>query len=81
MTMPELKLVNPKLELEVNKTGSFTFTIYPVHPYYDRLQKLKSIILVYQNDRPIFRGRILNTEKGFKNQKQVTCEGQLAFFA
>lgn len=79
MTMPELKLVNPKLDLEVNKTGSFTFTIYPSHPYYNRLKRLKSIIRVYQNDRLIFRGRILNTEKGFRNQKQVTCEGQLAF--
>lgn len=80
MTMPELKLINPKLDLEVNKAGSFTFTIYPSHPYFSRLKKLKSIITVYKNDRMIFRGRILNTEEGFKNQKQVTCEGDLAFF-
>ena len=79
MTMPELKLVNPQVDLEVNKAGSFTFTIYPQHPYYNRLQRLKSIILVYKNDQVIFRGRILDTEKGFKNQKQVTCEGELAF--
>ena len=80
MTMPSLKLVNPKADLEVNKAGSFTFTIYPQHPYYDKLQKMKSIILIYQNDRVIFRGRILNSSKGFYNQKQVTCEGALAFF-
>lgn len=80
MTMPSLKLVNPKADLEVNKAGSFTFTIYPQHPYYDKLQKMKSIILIYQNDRVIFRGRILNSSKGFYNQKQVTCEGELAFF-
>lgn len=80
MTMPSLKLVNPKADLEVNKAGSFTFTIYPQHPYYDKLQKMKSIILIYQNDRIIFRGRILNSKKGFYNQKQVTCEGELAFF-
>lgn len=79
MTMPALKLVNPKLDLEVNKAGSCTFTIYPQHPYYNRLKRLKSIIKVYQNDRIIFRGRILETVKGFKNQKQVTCEGELAF--
>ena len=74
-----LKIIDPKLDLEVNKTGSFTFTIYPSHPYYSFLKKLKSIITVYQDKEIIFRGRILNDEKGFRNEKQVTCEGELAF--
>lgn len=75
----DYKLLNPKVELELNKVGSFDFTIYPSHPKIELLQKLKSIITVYQNDRLIFRGRILNDEKGFYNEKQVTCEGELAF--
>lgn len=75
----DLTLVSPKLELELNKTGSFTFTIYPQNPYYNKLKKLKSIIRVYQNNYLLFRGRILNDEEGFYNQKQVTCEGELAF--
>lgn len=74
-----LKLVNPKLDLELNKTGSFTFTIYPSHPHYGQLRKLKSIIRVYSNDYLIFRGRILNDDQGFHNEKAVTCEGELAF--
>lgn len=74
-----LKLGSPKLELEVNKTGTLSFTIYPQHPYFEMLKKLKSIITVYQNKDIIFRGRILNDETGFKNEKQVTCEGELAF--
>lgn len=74
-----LKLVNPKLDLELNKTGSFTFTIYPAHPHYARMRKLKSIIRVYSNDSLIFRGRILNDDQGFRNEKTVTCEGELAF--
>lgn len=81
MSLPieELKLVKPVVKLELNKTGSFTFTIYPTHPYYDKLQRLKSIITVYQGDYLLFRGRILNDELGFHNEKQVTCEGELAF--
>ena len=75
----ELKIINPKLDLEVNKTGSFTFTIYPSHPYYKMQKKLKSIVTVHQKKEVIFRGRILNDEKGFRNEKQVTCEGELAF--
>ena len=75
----ELKIISPKLNLEVNKTGSFTFTIYQPHPYYSILKKLKSIITVYQNDDVIFRGRVLTMYLHFKIEKQVTCEGELAF--
>jgi hypothetical protein len=75
----ELKIFNPKLELELNKTGSFDFSIYPAHPYFDKLKRLKSIITVFQGDNMLFRGRILNDEQGFYNEKQVSCEGELAF--
>lgn len=71
-----LKIIQPKMNLELNKTGSFEFVIYPQHPYYDVLRKMKSIITVYQDDFMIFRGRILNDELGFHDEKQVFCEGE-----
>lgn len=74
-----LQLTEAKLYLELNKTGVFSFIIYPNHKYYDRLIKMKSIVKVYQNDKLIFKGRILNEELSFYNAKQVTCEGVLAF--
>lgn len=77
--LENLKIFNPSLELELNKTGSFTFTIYSDHPYYSRIQKLKSIINVYQGNYLLFRGRVLDLETGFYNEKQVICEGELSF--
>ena len=74
-----LKIFNPKLDLELNRTGTFNFLIYPEHPYFNKLEKLNSIIKVFQDDYLIFRGRILNDEQGFYNEKQVSCEGELAF--
>lgn len=74
-----LKINNAKVELEVNKTGAFEFTIYPDHPYYGMIKKLKSIITIYQDDYLLFRGRVLNDEIGFYDERQVVCEGQLAF--
>lgn len=74
-----LKIFSPSLDLELNKTGSFSFTLYPDHPYYGSIQKLKSIITVYQEDYLLFRGRVLDDEIGFYNERQVTCEGELAF--
>lgn len=67
-----------KLDIELNKAGSFEFTLYPRSAQYD-FQPLKSIITVYQNDYLIFRGRVLNTVTGLYNEKQVLCEGELAF--
>ena len=74
-----LRLQDLQLNTELNQLNSVEFTIYPSHKYYDKLQKLKSIIKVVRDGVLIFRGRILDYELGFYNQKQVSCEGELAF--
>ena len=40
----ELVLNSPKVDLKENNAGSFDFTIFPTHPYYDKIQKMKSVI-------------------------------------
>lgn len=75
----ELAIFNKKIALEVNKTGSFDFKIYPSHPMYDRIKRLKSSIEVYQDAFMVFRGRVLDDKLDFNNAKDVICEGDLAF--
>ena len=70
---------SPKLELELNKAGKFTFTVYKNHPCYGLIRKMKSIITVYQDNELIFRGRVLESELGWYNEQKITCEGELAF--
>lgn len=77
--LEDYRVMSPKLELEVNKTGSFQFSIYPDHIYYTKITRIKTIITVFQGSTIVFRGRVLNEEKGFYNEKQVSCEGELAF--
>lgn len=77
--LENLKILNPSVELEVNKTGSFMFTVPVDHPYYGLMHKLKSIITVYQDDYLLFRGRVLDDEIGWHNDKAVSCEGEMAF--
>jgi len=77
--LEEYKIFNPKVEVELNQIGSFDFSIYNNHPSFDHIKRLKSIIQVYQDDFLLFRGRVLNDEQGFHNEKQVSCEGELAF--
>lgn len=75
---PDYALSAPKCELEVNKTGSLTFTIAPNHPMYDSLLKMKSEITVYQDGECLGAFRVLNTNLDFNNIKAVSCEGELA---
>lgn len=77
--LENLRMISPALELELNKTGSFSFGLYANHPYYGLLHKMKSIITVYQDDYLLFRGRVLDEQIGWHNEKAVSCEGELAF--
>lgn len=74
----ELRIIAPVLELELGKTGSFQFTIYPNHPNYDAVEPM-SAVTVLRNYQTIYTGRVLAIQYGFHNEKQVSCEGELAF--
>lgn len=73
------RITDAQLDLELNKSGALNFTIYKDHPNFDQINKLKSIITVYQDAELYFRGRVLADVVGFYNQRTITCEGELAF--
>lgn len=75
----ELVLLAPNVKLKDNNAGSFTFTIAPEHPQYNRIQKMTSEIRVLHGQKEIFFGRVTEVEKDFYNQKTVYCEGELNF--
>ena len=75
----ELALLNPVVNLEENKAGSFTFKIPPGHPLYDAIKRRKSVIQVYQDDDLIFSGMAYEVETDFYKQKDVYCEGELSY--
>lgn len=78
-TLEDYAITKGEISLEVNKSGSFTFTLQQNHPYYDKLQRLKTIITVYKNNRLVFRGRVITDGIGFFKDKTFTCEGELSF--
>lgn len=80
----DLQICDPKLDTELNKNGSFSFSIYPDNPMYNSLEKLKSKLHIMWfdqngNKKEIFRCRVLSEETDFDGEKTVTCEGDLAF--
>ncbi len=75
----EFQLGNPVLKQELNMIDELTFTIYPNHPYFNNISKLSSVVRVHRNDNLIFKGRVINSELGFHNEKKIVCESVLAF--
>lgn len=75
----DLVLIEPKLDLEINKAGSFSFKMPPQHPRYYLPQQMLSCIQVFQDSEEVFSGRITACKIDFYNRKQITCEGQLAY--
>ena len=84
----DLLVLNPKLTLELNKTGSLTFNIMENHPNSDRIKKLATNIKAYKSDSVgdagyqdelLFWGRPLTDSKDFYNVGEIYCEGELAY--
>lgn len=75
----EYRVLNPVCKLEVNTAGTLSFKIAPSHPYYDRIQKLTSVITLTQDGEWIFSGRVLNDETDFRKLKTIKCEGELSY--
>lgn len=74
------EIFDSKLTLQVNTSGNLVFSVYQQHPLYSRINKLKSIVEVYQDNALLFRGRVLDEETVLNNGKTVTVEGELAYF-
>lgn len=72
-------LLSPKLTREVSKSGSLYFTMDRSHPLYDSLPKMRTVVSVMQDGHETWRGRILNHEADWYNNRVMYCEGALAF--
>lgn len=75
----ELSFLSPVLETQCNAAGTLTFVLLPEHPLYSALHKMRTRIIVKQDDEIIWRGRVLETETDFYRQKTVACEGELTY--
>lgn len=70
---------NPYFEVGDNINGSATFKVFPTHPYYDKVKKLTTDIVICRDDEPEFYGRVLYDDEDFSGTKKVFVEGELAF--
>lgn len=75
----ELALINPVIESEENKAGSFSFEMPKNHPYIDKIKRRISVIEVYEDDTLLFCGSCTEYNKDFYNTAKFYCEGELSW--
>lgn len=78
-TVEDYKIGKGDGALETNKAGSFTFSLYPEHFFYNSFVKKKTVITVTKSDKILFRGRVLDDKVNRWNLKEIVCEGELNF--
>lgn len=59
------------------KTGSYTFTILPEHPAYDKILLKRSIVRVEDDEQIVFRGDVVKIDTDKYGVKKVTCQNDL----
>lgn len=77
-------LENPRLTLQINSYGVFTFDIHPTHPEISSIVPLVALIRVYKTDyktykKWMFTGRVTSDVRDIYNTGKVKCEGVLAY--
>ena len=72
-------VIDPVLNCEMGKTGSFEFSIRQNNPYYSCWQQMRTIIRIVYDGTTIFRGRALTIDNTLDGSKKLHFEGDLAF--
>lgn len=75
----EYAILEGRLTVELNTSGTLTFTLPRSNPSYGRIQLMKSIITLYDDEHLLFRGRAYAPTVDLFRQEVIECEGDLAF--
>ena len=82
----DMQLINPSVDLTLNKAGKAEFTVPAQHPFYSDITPMTTNVEIDEVDNEtddssiIFFGRVSSISRGWNNEKKVVCEGALAFF-
>lgn len=78
--LESMKVLNPKLVLEDNGAGSLSMKLPPMNVGYSSIIRMITDISVQKDGEEIWAGRVLSESKDFWNNRDLYCEGEMAFF-
>lgn len=74
-----LIILEPEVEIGVNKAGSIKFAVPPGHPNADKITKMCGTLELTDDAGVLFRGRVLDDRQTFDKSTHYTAEGALAW--
>ena len=76
-----LSVTNAEVEMELNSSGSFKFSITKNHPVYPDIREhdMENEVTVYDDDDLIFQGTVVEINRDFQLTAEITCRGELAY--
>ena len=74
----DFQVREPDVHLAVGESGEMAFVIDDDHPNAAQLTKLKGVLELRADGRPIFKGRIIRDTKDFTLARKIEVEGLLA---
>ena len=78
--LESMKVINPKLTLEDNAAGSLTMKLPQKNVGYGSIARMTTDISVQKDGVEIWAGRVLSESMDFYNNRDLYCEGELAYF-
>lgn len=80
LALESMKVLSPKLVLEDNGAGSLSMKLPPMNVGYESIIRMITDISVQKDGEEIWAGRVLSESKDFWNNRDLYCEGEMAFF-
>ena len=78
--LESMKVLSPKLVLEDNGAGSLSMKLPPMNVGYESIIRMITDISVQKDGEEIWAGLVLSESKDFWNNRDLYCEGEMAFF-
>lgn len=78
--LESMKVISPKLTLEDNAAGSLTMKLPQKNVGYGSIARMTTDISVQKDGVEIWAGRVLSESMDFYNNRDLYCEGELAYF-
>lgn len=80
MTSEYAQVLEPVLDIGIDKTGTLTFKLPQTNPMHGKLNLLKPVVKVFCDHKEIFRGRICDDDdRDWYNTDFFIVEGELAY--
>lgn len=75
----DITVMEASLDLEINKSGTLTFSLAQSHPNIGQIIPLASEIYVWDDSKLVWIGRPIEIQTDFSETRTVTCEGVLGY--